>query len=53
MSLKREVTRNRLREELKPNGMRSRCRKCSAPMVCKPEYGWICPECGWVPRRKS
>ena len=24
------------------------CRKCRARLVNKPEYGVICPECGWT-----
>lgn len=24
------------------------CRKCGARLVNKPEYGVICPECGWT-----
>ena len=27
------------------------CRKCGARLVNKPEYGAVCPECGW--HRKS
>lgn len=28
--------------------IRRRCRKCGAKLVNKPEYGVICPECGWT-----
>ena len=24
------------------------CRKCGARLVNKPEYGVVCPECGWM-----
>ena len=27
------------------------CRKCGAKLVNKPEYGVVCPDCGWY--RKS
>lgn len=27
------------------------CRKCGSRLVNKPEYGAVCPECGWY--RKS
>ena len=27
--------------------IRRKCRKCGAKLVNKPEYGAVCPECGW------
>lgn len=24
------------------------CRKCGARLVNKPEYGVVCPKCGWT-----
>lgn len=27
--------------------IRRTCRKCGAQLVNKPEYGAVCPECGW------
>ena len=52
MSIKREIQRRILRENMKLNAMRSRCRKCGDTMVCKPGYGWLCPECGWKPMKQ-
>lgn len=52
MSIEREIRRRRLREDMKLNGMRSKCRKCGGEMVCKPGYGWLCPKCGWVPLKQ-
>ena len=28
--------------------LRRTCRKCGAKLVNKPEYGTVCPECGWT-----
>lgn len=28
--------------------IRRTCRKCGAKLVNKPEYGVVCPECGWI-----
>ena len=39
---------NKLRTKPK---LRRTCRKCGARLVNKPEYGAVCPECGWY--RKS
>ena len=27
--------------------IRRKCRKCGAKLVNKPEYGAVCPDCGW------
>lgn len=27
--------------------IRKKCRKCGTPLVNKPEYGAVCPKCGW------
>lgn len=48
MSFQREVKRRNMRENLKMNGMRSRCRKCGTRMIVKPGYGYVCEECGWI-----
>lgn len=32
--------------KIKPK-IRRKCRKCGAKLVNKPEYGAVCPECGW------
>ena len=52
MGLEREIRRKQQLEDMKLNGMRSRCRKCKSEMVCKPGYGWLCPVCGWVPKKQ-
>ncbi len=36
---------NKLRKRAK---LRRVCRKCGATLVNKPEYGVVCPECGWI-----
>ena len=53
MSIQREIKRRRIREDMKLNGMRSKCRKCGGTMVCKPGYGWLCRECGWKPMKQK
>ena len=30
--------------------IRRRCRKCHSMLVNKPEYGAVCPKCGWYRR---
>lgn len=52
MSIEREIKRRRIREDMKLNGMRSKCRKCGSEMACKPGYGWLCLECGWKPLKQ-
>jgi len=36
---------NKLRKRAK---LRRVCRKCGATLVNKPEYGVVCPDCGWM-----
>lgn len=52
MSLARQIKRYQMRENMRLNGMRSRCRKCGGEMVTKPGYGWLCRECGWQTRKQ-
>ena len=52
MGLERQIRRNYLREDRRLNGMRRTCRKCKSEMVCKPGYGWLCPQCGWIPKKQ-
>lgn len=28
--------------------LRRKCRKCGTYLINKPEYGTICPKCGWA-----
>ena len=47
MSIEREMKRRRMHEDMKLNGMRTRCRKCGARMVAF-GAGWCCEKCGWM-----
>lgn len=34
------------RKRIKPK-IRKKCRKCGELLVNEPEYGVVCPKCGW------
>lgn len=45
MSITREF--RRFANRRKPGKQRTKCKRCGAKMVKKPNYGIVCPECGW------
>ena len=53
MSLEREIRRRNAIKKEKEDGLRRTCKHCKSKMLGKPGYGWVCPECGWMPRRKD
>ena len=53
MSLKREIRRRHLVEDMKESGMRTRCRKCGAKMLPKNALGWVCEKCGWESEKQK